>query len=313
MSWTRVGDLVVEAAGSGIDRVQSSLSYALGANVENLTLTGTAAIDGTGNELDNVITGNAGPIFWRAEPVTTASMAGRAMTVWMAGSAPTGWPAALGNDVYVVDNAGDLVVEDAAAGIDLVQSSLSHALAANVENLTLTGTAAINGTGNALDNVLIGNAAANVLSGGEGNDSLDGGAGDDRLDGGTGADRLAGGLGNDTLCRGQCRGPRGRGRGGGTDLIQSSLSYALGANVENLTLTGTAAINGTGNELNNVIIGNTAANVGWPAGRATTASTAGPGPTGWSAVLVTTAMSLKTAGMWSSRTRGLEPTLSSPP
>jgi hypothetical protein len=108
----------------------------------------------------------------------------------------------LGNDSYVVDDAGDVVVEDAGAGIDLVQSSLSHILGANVENLTLLGTAALNGTGNELNNVIAGNTGANSLSGadgndyllgGAGNDSLDGGAGDDRLDGGTGADRLAGG------------------------------------------------------------------------------------------------------------------------
>jgi trimeric autotransporter adhesin len=96
-----------------------------------------------------------------------------------------------------VDNAGDLVVEEAEGGADLIQASVSYALSANVENLTLTGTAAINGTGNELDNLIIGNVGANVLSGGAGNDSLDGGAGDDRLDGGTGVDRLAGGTGND--------------------------------------------------------------------------------------------------------------------
>jgi Ca2+-binding RTX toxin-like protein len=102
-----------------------------------------------------------------------------------------------GNDVYVVDDAGDQVVEAAAGGVDLVQASVSYALAANVENLTLTGTAALAGTGNELNNILIGNAGANALSGGAGNDSLDAGAGDDRLDGGTGLDRLSGGAGND--------------------------------------------------------------------------------------------------------------------
>jgi trimeric autotransporter adhesin len=91
----------------------------------------------------------------------------------------------------------DVIVEDAGGGIDLVQSSVSYVLSANVENLTLTGTAAITGTGNELDNVLIGNAGANALSGGAGNDSLDAGAGNDTLDGGTGGDVLTGGAGND--------------------------------------------------------------------------------------------------------------------
>jgi trimeric autotransporter adhesin len=151
-----------------------------------------------------------------------------------------------------VDNAGDLIVEDAAGGIDLALSSVSYALAANVENLTLTGTAAINGTGNELNNAIIGNAGANALSGGAGNDSLDAGAGADTLDGGAGSDLLTGGAGNDVYVVDNAGDQVVEAAAGGTDLVQASLSYALGANVENLTLTGTAAIAGTGNELNNI-------------------------------------------------------------
>ncbi|NUT88693.1 calcium-binding protein, partial [Pseudomonas corrugata] len=81
--------------------------------------------------------------------------------------------------------------------IDTVRSSVSWSLGANLENLTLTGVAAINGTGNALDNVLIGNAASNTLTGGAGNDQLDGGAGNDLLIGGIGTDTLTGGAGAD--------------------------------------------------------------------------------------------------------------------
>ena len=110
-----------------------------------------------------------------------------------------------GNDTYIVDNVGDIAAE-VAGGIDTVHSSVSYTLSANLENLTLTG-AAINGTGNAKDNVITGNAANNVLSGLDGNDTLIGGAGNDTLTGGdgttrsiggTGADSLDGGLGNDT-------------------------------------------------------------------------------------------------------------------
>ncbi|MFM6278987.1 MAG: calcium-binding protein, partial [Dolichospermum sp.] len=69
----------------------------------------------------------------------------------------------------------------------------------NVENLTLTGAAAINGTGNAGNNVIIGNGANNILTGNAGNDTLNGGAGNDNLNGGDGNDLLLGGAGNDTL------------------------------------------------------------------------------------------------------------------
>ena len=62
----------------------------------------------------------------------------------------------MGYDTYVVDNAGDVVTEGASAGTDLVQSTISYVLGANLENLTLTGTAAINATGNTLNNVLTG-------------------------------------------------------------------------------------------------------------------------------------------------------------
>ena len=81
-----------------------------------------------------------------------------------------------GNDTYVVDNVGDVVTEALNEGTDLVQSSVSFTLGANVENLTLTGSANINGTGNALANVLTGNSGANTLTGAGGNDTLDGGA-----------------------------------------------------------------------------------------------------------------------------------------
>ncbi len=84
----------------------------------------------------------------------------------------------VGNDIYVVDNVGDTVTEALNEGTDLVQSSVTYTLAANVENLTLTETLAINGTGNALDNVLTGNSAATVLTGGAGNDTYVVGTGD---------------------------------------------------------------------------------------------------------------------------------------
>jgi Ca2+-binding RTX toxin-like protein len=131
---------------------------------------------------------------------------------------------------------------------------------ANLENLTLTGVAAINGTGNADDNVITGNGASNSLNGGGGNDTLTGGAGNDTLDGGAGNDSLIGGTGNDTFIVDSSLDVVVEAVASGTDTVRSSVTYTLGANVDNLTLTGVAASNGTGNTDSNVIAGNSAAN-----------------------------------------------------
>lgn len=107
----------------------------------------------------------------------------------------------VGNDVYQVDSLGDVVIEAANAGIDTIESSVTLALGANVENLVLTGSAAISGTGNELDNLVIGNEAANVIRGGGGSDRLIGGAGNDTLSGDAGSDTYVfdRGWGRDTL------------------------------------------------------------------------------------------------------------------
>ena len=157
----------------------------------------------------------------------------------------------LGNDVYVVDSTDDDVIEYSGEGTDVIQANIAYTLVSNVENLTLTGSGAINGTGNSLGNVIIGNGAANVLTGGGGNDTLDGGAGNDSLLGGTGDDTYVVDAVGDSVTELA---------GAGTDLVRSSIAYTLGSNLENLTLAGSTAINGTGNGLNNVLTGNSSAN-----------------------------------------------------
>ena len=104
----------------------------------------------------------------------------------------------MGDDVYYVDNIGDVVTELTNQGIDKVNSTISYTLTANVEQLFLTGIAGLSGTGNDLNNTIYGNNGNNMLSGGAGNDSLNGGIGNDTLEGGLGFDTLVGGTGNDT-------------------------------------------------------------------------------------------------------------------
>lgn len=185
-----VGDVVIENAGEGTDLVKAGVTFTLSANVENLTLTGALAIDGTGNDLANSLVGTAAAnrLFGLAG---NDALDGGAGADTMAGG--------LGNDSYKVDDLGDVVIENAGEGTDLVSAAVSFTLSANVENLTLAGTLAINGTGNAAANSLVGNGAANVLWGLAGNDTLSGGAGDDTLVGGAGADTLTGGTGVDTF------------------------------------------------------------------------------------------------------------------
>ncbi|MBD9601061.1 right-handed parallel beta-helix repeat-containing protein [Pseudomonas sp. PDM10] len=237
-------DRVVETntSTSQIDTVQASVSWTLGANLENLVLTGTSDINGTGNERQNFITGNA------ANNVLNGAAGADSMS------------GGDGNDTYYVDNADDIVIETNSnavpGGIDSVHSSLAaHTLANNVERLYIDSTGAANGTGNALDNTLFAGAGNNVLDGRDGNDTvsferalsgvtvnlstsaqqntvgsgldtlkffenltgsayadslsgnsaanvLNGGAGNDTLVGGSGDDRLIGGAGTDNLTGG---------------------------------------------------------------------------------------------------------------
>ncbi|MFN5987918.1 MAG: bluetail domain-containing putative surface protein, partial [Dolichospermum sp.] len=210
------------------DTLTASVTTTLPANVENLTLTGAAAINGTGNAGNNVITGNTGNNILNGGAGTDILIGG------------------LGNDIYVVDSATDTITEGVNAGTDTIQSSVTYTIAAlaNIENLTLTGAAAINGTGNAGNNVITGNGANNILNGGAGTDTL------------------IGGLGNDIYIVDSTTDTITELANGGTDTIQSSVTYTIAAaNVENLTLTGAAAINGTGNGGNNVITGNSANNI----------------------------------------------------
>lgn len=165
-----VADSIVEKAGEGIDTVKASVSFTLVDQVENLILTGSAAINAKGNQLDNHLTGNSGNN--RLDGGTGADT--------MAGGS--------GDDVYLVDQAGDKVIELIGGGNDSVITGMDYQLAENVENLIQTGNANLAGKGNTLKNLISGNAGNNTLSGGDNDDTLIGNLGNDLLDGGSGND-----------------------------------------------------------------------------------------------------------------------------
>lgn len=214
-------DQAREGDGGGTDKVLASCStYQLLAYVENLTGTSNSGQVLRGNTLDNVIIAGSG----------NDTLSGGAGADTMRGGA--------GDDTYVVDNVGDLVTEAFGQGTDLVSTTLaSYTLGANVENLTGTSTAG---------QALIGNALPNLITGAAGNDTIDGGGG---------PDTLRGGPGNDTYIVNSVGDIVTEAASAGTDTVLSSVSFTLGANVENLTGTSGAGEALSGNTLANVITG----------------------------------------------------------
>jgi Ca2+-binding RTX toxin-like protein len=277
-------DIVDESVGgSGTDVVQSSVTYNLNdgsgqtlGDVEHLLLTGKATIDGIGNKLANSITGNIARNNLTGDDGADTLDGGVNADTMIGGN---------GSDLYFVDSIGDIIQETGAELDDAVNSKLSIDLSLakfdGLEHVTLLGTAALFAFGDDADNKLIGNLGANKIKGNAGsdtidgggsqdslegnseNDSIDGGLGNDTLDGGTGDDTLRGGDGSDTY-RIDSAGDKFEeltgGLLGGTDLVISTVeATTLGANLEHLTMLD-GAKDGTGNDLNNQILGNAADN-----------------------------------------------------
>ena len=222
-------DEVVEASGEGVDSVHSAVSFRLAGTVEHLYLTGTTAIDGTGNAQFNMLYGNA----------AANRLDGGAGADRMSGGD--------GDDSYIVDDVGDRVLETSASGgRDTVYSSVGFNLAyLQIERLFLTGSAAVNAFGNSLANTLVGNGNHNLLDGGGGIDVMNGGSGNDTY--------VVDSAGESVI----------EAVNGGVDTVLSAVTFHLARayEIENLTLTGNAAINATGNHLSNRLRGNGADNV----------------------------------------------------
>ena len=274
-----VGDQTIEIIDPDnltIDTVYSSISWTLANGTENLTLTGDAAIEGTGNALDNDISGNnannylsagAGNDILRGYGGDDYLLGGAGNDTLFGGDGDNYLNGGIGsdymsggsgNDTYIVDNVDDQIFEfnpmGGDSGYDIVVSSITWTLGENLEELSLFGIEAIDGTGNSLNNTILGNYGKNTLSGGDG---------DDRFYGFGGGDTLIGGLGNDIYdVNDDGTDVIIEDVNAGIDTVYSGFTYKLGANLENLLLSGgRGAINGIGNELNNTIWGNEDSNV----------------------------------------------------
>ena len=248
-------DQVIENPNEGDDAVAAYVSYALPDNVERLQLL-VGGLNGYGNGLDNFLYGTVGAEHLEGFAGNDVLFGDRGADVMIGGQ---------GDDTYWVDTVehwdpvtqtyflgNDQVIENAGEGSDLVISTVTYTLPNNVERLTLDGVVSLDGTGNNLDNELKGNLAANWLEGLAGNDLLDGWVGADTMVGGSGDDTYVVDNVGDEVIEASAQ---------GTDLVESSIPFTLGANVEKLTFTGSAGISGTGNSLANTIIGNGAANI----------------------------------------------------
>ncbi|MGO4572869.1 beta strand repeat-containing protein [Microvirga sp. 2TAF3] len=216
-------DQIVEAAGEGTDTIVALISYTLGsgAEIEILRAGGIKEpINLTGSASANTLIGNEGDNI----------LDGGAGADVLQGNA--------GNDTYIVDNVSDTIIERSGGGYDTVRTSVSFSIVSTeVEYLEATGTAALTLVGNALNNQIVGNDSGNTL------------------DGGAGSDWLVGGIGNDTYYVDHLLDQVAD--AGGIDKVISSVSYNLGASVENLIgADGTSKLALTGNTLNNMIRGN---------------------------------------------------------
>jgi Ca2+-binding RTX toxin-like protein len=264
-----VTDVVTEALIAGTDSVVASLNYTLGANVENLMLTG-AALNGTGNTFNNLITGNALNNLLSGLAGNDTLIGGAGNDNLDGGAGSDKMAGGLGDDTYTVDVATDVVTEALNAGTDTVLASLNYTLTANVDNLELTGSA-LNGTGNALNNSITGNDGNNALSGLAGNDTLIGGVGNDTLNGGLGIDAMTGSSGDDLFILDRSADTAIEASGEGSDTVRLAynvvgptlidLNSDYGGNIENVQVTGTGLFNLTGNTDANSLTGNGSNNI----------------------------------------------------
>jgi Ca2+-binding RTX toxin-like protein len=238
--------IIEEGAADYNDTVETSLSFSIAAltMLDSITLVGNTDADAIGNDVSNTLKGNDGNNRLDGGPSGDLLYGGQ------------------GDDTFVATDKDDTIIEYEGDGIDTIERNFETALIlrANVENLTLLGTI-YRGNGNDLDNLITGNSSDNNLLGKGGNDTLIGGDGRDALFGSEGANLLVGGLGNDYYQIDDERDTIVEFKDEGKDSVRSSVSWTLGDNLEQLTLSGIEALAATGNGLNNDLWGNSGANV----------------------------------------------------
>jgi len=237
-------DAVVELySGStgGYDRVFTEINFNASTNVEELVATGSGSVTLNGNILNNRLTGNAAANALAGGEGSDTLIGLGGNDTLDGGLGRDRMEGGDGDDEYVVDATTDIVYELDGAGTDHVFSSTNHTLGNYIENLTLTGTGDIAGSGNGLNNIIIGNSGNNLISGGAGNDQMRGGDGDDTYVVDSALDVIV-----DTS---------------GTDTVRSSISYTLQDGLENGVLLGIRGADLTGNAASNELTGNLGANV----------------------------------------------------
>ncbi len=280
-----VTDTVIENADEGTDTVQSPVSFTLASNIENLILTGSSALNGTGNESSNNLLGNSGAnILAGLAGADTIDGAGGQDTATYAVSAAGIGISLMTGIASGGDAAGDVLldienltgsafndtIEGSAANNVLVAGggidTLSYEHAGAAIKISLALTSAQNTGGAGIDTVsqfenLIGSDFNDTLTGSSSANRLSGGAGNDCIDGGGSADTMMGGVGDDAYVVDKSTDSVSENSGEGADIVFSSITYALAVNLEALTLAGSGAINGTGNAGANAITGNSGNNV----------------------------------------------------
>jgi Ca2+-binding RTX toxin-like protein len=261
------GDIISETSiiATEIDTVRSYVNYTLGENLERLSLQGTSNLNATGNTLNNLLVGTTGHNSLSGQAGNDTLLGGSGNDILNGGEGVDSLAGNAGNDIYLVDNTGDIVSETTtlATDIDTVRSYVNYTLGENLERLSLQGTSNLNATGNSLNNLLVGNTGYNSLNGQAGNDTLLGGVGNDILNGGSGIDSLAGNAGNDIYLVDSTGDIASETSTVATeiDTVRAYTSYSLSVNLERLSLQGTGNTNATGNNASNLLVGNAGNNI----------------------------------------------------